>query len=323
MITAAPGPSEGIGVTAAVLIMLLAFGSVVAMGLPIITALFGLGIGIALLELVTHLLVVPTFAPEMAAMIGIGVGIDYALFIATRYRQGIFEGRDPREAVVVSIMTAGRAVLFAGGTVVISLFGLFLIGQAYMIGLASACIAAVLLVLLAALSLLPALLGFAGEAIDRLHLPGLLQSGGPPSADGFWYRWSRFIQRRAWVTGTAAVLALIVLGASRSSACGWPSPTPATIRRRSPRARPTTCWPRASDRDSTGPWWSRSPCPDPRTVATVDHLRTAIAGHSRRGLRRAAAVQRARDRSRPGGLPDDRRRRRPRRNGWSGPCAPT
>ena len=92
-------------------------------------------------------------------MIGIGVGIDYALFIVTRYRQGIFEGRDPRDAVVMSHMTAGRSVLFAGSTVVISLFGLFLIGQAYMIGLATACIAAVLMVLLAALTLLPAMLG--------------------------------------------------------------------------------------------------------------------------------------------------------------------
>jgi RND superfamily putative drug exporter len=211
VITAAPGPSEGIGVTAAILIMLLAFGSVVAMGLPIITALFGLGIGIALLELVTHLLVVPTFAPEMAAMIGIGVGIDYALFIATRYRQGLFEGRGPRDAVIASIMTSGRAVLFAGSTVVISLFGLFLIGQAYMIGLATACIVAVLMVLFAALTLLPALLGFAGDAIDKLHVPGLLQRGGLPSRHGFWFRWSRFIQRRAWVTGTLAALVLIAL----------------------------------------------------------------------------------------------------------------
>jgi RND superfamily putative drug exporter len=211
VITAAPGPSEGIGITAAILIMLLAFGSVVAMGLPIITALFGLGIGIALLELVTHLLVVPTFAPEMAAMIGIGVGIDYALFIATRYRQGLFEGREPRDAVIVSIMTSGRSVLFAGSTVVISLFGLFLIGQAYMIGLATACILAVLMVLLAALTLLPALLGFAGQAIDKFHVPGLLQSGGPPSPNGFWFRWSRFIQRRAWITGTLAALVLVLL----------------------------------------------------------------------------------------------------------------
>ena len=93
--TAAPGPSEGIGITAAILIMLLAFGSVVAMGLPVITVLAGLGIGIALLELLTHLLTVPQFSPEMAAMIGIGVGIDYALFIVTRYRQGIFEDGTP------------------------------------------------------------------------------------------------------------------------------------------------------------------------------------------------------------------------------------
>src|SRR5580658_2577069 len=210
-VTAAPGPSEGIGITAAILIMLLAFGSIVAMGLPIITALAGLGVGVALRELVTHLLVVPNFSPEMAIMIGIGVGIDYALFIVTRYRQGIFEGRRPRDAVVTSHMTAGRSVLFAGSTVVISLFGLYLIGQAYMIGLATACIAAVLMVLLAALTLLPAMLGFAGGAIDKLHLPGLLQNGGPPPENGFWHRWSRFIQRRAWLTGTVAVLVLLLL----------------------------------------------------------------------------------------------------------------
>jgi RND superfamily putative drug exporter len=206
-----PGASEGIGITAAMIIMLVAFGSVVAMGLPIITALFGLGIGVALLELVTHFLVVPNFSPEMAAMIGIGVGIDYALFIVTRYRQGIFEGRNPRDAVVTSLMTSGRSVMFAGGTVVISLFGLFLIGQPYMIGLATACIAAVLMVLIAALTLLPAMLGFAGNAIDKLHIPGLLQNGGPPPPHSFWYRWSRLIQRRAWVAGTLALVVLIVL----------------------------------------------------------------------------------------------------------------
>ena len=111
----------------------------------------------------------------------------------------------------MSLMTSGRSVLFAGGTVVISLFGLFLIGQAYMIGLATACIAAVLMVLIAALTLLPAMLGFAGGAIDKLHIPGLLQSGGPAARNGFWHRWSRFIQRRAWLTGTLAVIVLVVL----------------------------------------------------------------------------------------------------------------
>jgi RND superfamily putative drug exporter len=276
VITAAPGSSEGIGVTAAILIMLLAFGSVVAMGLPIITALFGLGIGIALLELVTHLFVVPTFAPEMAAMIGIGVGIDYALFIATRYRQGIFEGRGPREAVVVSIMTAGRAVLFAGGTVVISLFGLFLIGQAYMIGLALACIAAVLMVLLAALSLLPALLGFAGETIDRLHLPGLLQSGGPPPVGGFWYRWSRFIARRAWVAGAAAALALVVLAlplfSIRLAFTDAGNDPPSLTTRQAYDLLAQGFGP-----GFNGPLVVAVAMPGPAAASTVEHLRTAIA----------------------------------------------
>jgi putative drug exporter of the RND superfamily len=210
-VNASPGASTGIGITAALIIMLLAFGSVVAMGLPVITALAGLGIGVAILELITHLLVVPNFSPEMAAMIGIGVGIDYALFIVTRYRQGVFEGRAPRNAVVTAHMTAGRSVLFAGSTVVISLFGLYLIGQPYMIGLATGCIAAVLMVLIAALTLLPAMLGFAGSAIDKVHVPGLLQSGGPPPENGFWHRWSRFVQRRAWFTGTVALLILVIL----------------------------------------------------------------------------------------------------------------
>jgi RND superfamily putative drug exporter len=246
VITAAPGPSEGIGITAAILIMLLAFGSVVAMGLPIITALFGLGIGIALLELVTH------------------------------YRQGIFEGRSPRQAVIVSITTAGRAVLFAGGTVVISLFGLFLIGQAYMIGLATACIAAVLLVLLAALSLLPALLGFAGEAIDRLHLPGLLQSGGPPSTNGFWYRWSRFIERRAWVTGTAAALALLVLAvpffSMRLAFTDAGNDPPALTTRQAYDLLAQGFGP-----GFNGPLVVAVAMPGPPSSATVAHLRAAIA----------------------------------------------
>ena len=114
VITAAPGPSEGAGILGAMIIMLIAFGSVVAMGLPILTALFGIAIGFALEDLLSHILNVPIFAPEMLAMIGLGVGIDYALFIVTRYRQGLFEGRDPRQAVATALATSGRAVLFAG-----------------------------------------------------------------------------------------------------------------------------------------------------------------------------------------------------------------
>jgi RND superfamily putative drug exporter len=211
VITAAPGPSEGAGILGAMLIMLIAFGSVVAMGLPILTALFGIAIGFALEDLLSHVLNVPIFAPEMLAMIGLGVGIDYALFIVTRYRQGLFEGRNPRQAVISSLATSGRAVLFAGCTVVISLLGLFILQLPFLQGLAVGTIVAVLLVMTAALTLLPALLGFAGQAIDRMHLPKLLQSGATPAPDSFWYRWSRMIQRRPWVSGTLALLTLLAL----------------------------------------------------------------------------------------------------------------
>jgi putative drug exporter of the RND superfamily len=276
--TAAPGPSEGIGITAAILIMLLAFGSVVAMGLPVLTALAGLGIGIALLELLTHVLTVPNFSPEMAAMIGIGVGIDYALFIVTRYRQGIFEGRDPRGAVVTSLMTSGRSVLFAGSTVVISLFGLFLIGQAYMIGLATACIAAVLMVLIAALTLLPAMLGFAGNAIDKWHLPHLLQNGGPPPENGFWYRWSRFVQRRAWVTGIVAVLVLVGLALPLFSmrlafTDAGNDPTSLTTR------QAYDLLAQGFGPGFNGPLIVAADMSGPTDRATVEHLQQAIAAH--------------------------------------------
>jgi RND superfamily putative drug exporter len=208
---AKPGSSEGIGIGAAIIIMLLAFGSVVAMGLPIITALFGIAIGFAVEDLISHVLNVPTFGPELLAMIGLGVGIDYALFIVTRYRQGLFEGRDPRAAVTAALATSGRAVLFAGCTVIISLCGLFILNLPFMQGLAIGAIAAVVLVMAGALTLLPAMLGFAGGAIDKLHLPGLLQKGSTPGPRSFWYRWSRTVQRHPWPAGTAALLALVVL----------------------------------------------------------------------------------------------------------------
>jgi RND superfamily putative drug exporter len=208
---AKPGPSEGIGILAAIIIMLLAFGSVVAMGLPIITALFGIAVAFAVLDLLSHVVTTPVFAPEIMAMIGLGVGIDYALFVVTRYRQGLAEGRDPRDAVAVSLATSGRAVVFAGTTVILSLLGLFILQLPFMRGLAIGAIAAVVLVMLAATTLLPAMIGFAGRAIDRLAIRRLLQSGAEPSERGFWYRWSRTVQRHPVVAGGAAVLILICL----------------------------------------------------------------------------------------------------------------
>jgi RND superfamily putative drug exporter len=209
-VSATPGSSEAIGILAAIIIMLVAFGSVVAMGLPILIALVGVGIGYGLVDFASHGFTVPTFGPQLMAMIGLGVGIDYALFIVTRYRQGLHEGRDPRQATVVALSTSGRAVLFAGSTVIISLLGLFVVGLAFMNGLAVGTIAAVLMVLAAALTLLPAMLGFVGYNIDRLHLPGLLVRS-PTAGGGFWYRWSRTVQRRPWVCGTAALAILLVL----------------------------------------------------------------------------------------------------------------
>ncbi|NNN08142.1 MAG: MMPL family transporter [Acidimicrobiaceae bacterium] len=211
VVTAAPGSSEGIGLMAAMVVMLLAFGSVVAMGLPMLTALVGVGIGSGLLEVLSHLLTVPTFGPDMMIMIGIGVGIDYALFIVTRYRRGLAEGRPPREATVVAISVAGRAVLLAGGTVVIALSGLFAVGLPFMDGLAVSTIVAVGLVLAAALTLLPAMLGFTGFSIDRLHIPGLLSRPATPTGRDFWVRWSRFVRRWSWACTVFAVALLVAM----------------------------------------------------------------------------------------------------------------
>ncbi|MGH8244943.1 MAG: MMPL family transporter, partial [Gammaproteobacteria bacterium] len=132
--------SEYIGILAAIVILLIAFGSVIAMGLPIITALFGIGAGAALVTLSTVFLDMPDFTLQLAAMIGIGVGIDYALLIVSRYRDGLRDGLDPEEAVLLSLNTSGRAVLFAGMTVVIALLGMFLMELAFVRGLAIAAI---------------------------------------------------------------------------------------------------------------------------------------------------------------------------------------
>ena len=211
VITAAPGASEGIGITAAVIIMLVAFGSVVAMGLPILIALVGVGMGFGIVFAASHVLTIPTFGPDLMAMIGLGVGIDYALLIVTRYRQELADGRQPRDATVVALSTAGRSVLFAGGTVVIALLGLLVINMPFMDGLAVGAILAVLMVLAGAQTLLPALLGFCGHAIDGLRIPGLSPRQDGPAGHGFWYRWSRTVQRRPWVCGAAALAVLVVL----------------------------------------------------------------------------------------------------------------
>jgi RND superfamily putative drug exporter len=188
--------SFAIGLLAAVVILLLTFGSVVAMGLPLITALFALGVGLSLVTLGTHLFDTAEFAPQLAAMIGLGVGIDYALFILTRFRNGLDEGLEPRQAAIAAVDTAGRAVLFAGITVIISLMGMLLLGISFLYGVAMAAALAVLFTMIAALTLLPALLTIAGRRVDRLRIPGLGKRVPSTAEDTRWFRWSREIQRR-------------------------------------------------------------------------------------------------------------------------------
>jgi RND superfamily putative drug exporter len=207
--------SEAFGLLAAVIILLLVFGSVLAMGLPIITALFGIGCGAALIGLVCNVLAVPDFTTQVAAMIGIGVGIDYALLIVTRYRAGLHDGLAPRDAVVLAIDTSGRAVVFAGITVVISLLGMFFLNLDFMRSMATGAVLAVLMTMLAAITLLPAMLGFVGNNIDKLRVPFLHKPTEVGSAEGdrnsFWYRWSRLIQSRPWPALIVSTAVLVIL----------------------------------------------------------------------------------------------------------------
>ncbi len=172
-----PPESELIGLAFAVVILILAFGSVLAMGLPIGVALFGVGIGVGTITLLTNVMSIPDFATTLGAMIGLGVGIDYALFIVTRYREGTRDGMSPHDATVRAIDTAGRAVLFAGLTVVISLLGMFVMQLAFINGLATGAAVTVAITMVASVTLLPALIGFAGERVEVTRWRGLIMAG--------------------------------------------------------------------------------------------------------------------------------------------------
>ncbi len=169
--------SEILGIAFAVVILIVAFGSVLAMGLPVGVALFGIGIGVTLITLLSNFLAIPEFTTVLGIMIGLGVGIDYALLIATRYREQLRRGHTIRESVVVAIDTAGRSVLFAGATVVISLLGMLVMGVSFIQGLAVGAASVVAVTVVASLTLLPALLGFAGERIELTRWRGLIAAG--------------------------------------------------------------------------------------------------------------------------------------------------
>ncbi len=169
--------SEVFGLAFAIVILILAFGSVLAMGLPVVIALLGIGIGGTLVVFASHLLEVPDFAPFIGLMIGLGVGIDYALLIITRYREELHAGHDVRQATVIAMGTAGRSVFFAGATVVISLLGMLLMNVGFVGGLGITASLTVAVTIAASLTLLPALLGFAGTNIERTKWRGLVAAG--------------------------------------------------------------------------------------------------------------------------------------------------
>ena len=161
------GASNGIGVGAAAIVLLIAFGSLLAMGLPIATALMGIGSGLSLIALLGHVFPAPSFSPIVAAMIGLGISVDYALFIVTRFRQELREGQTASGAVVSAMRTADQAVFTGGSTVVIGMLGLLVLRQALLNGVAIAAAATVAMTVLASLTLLPALLGFTGNRLAR------------------------------------------------------------------------------------------------------------------------------------------------------------
>jgi RND superfamily putative drug exporter len=207
-----PIGSEGIGLIAAAIILLLVFGSAVAMGLPLLTALFGLGIAMALGEVLRRVVDVPDWSSNVVAMVGLGVGIDYALFIVTRFRSSLAEGQGPQRAAMTAVATAGRAVLFAGITVVISMLGILLTGQPALTGFALTVVLAVLIIMAASVTLLPAALGFAGRNIDRLRVPFTSKNADAYAATR-WYRWSRVVQHRPWVAAIGSLAVLLALAA--------------------------------------------------------------------------------------------------------------
>jgi putative drug exporter of the RND superfamily len=205
-------PTELIGLVVAALVLLVTFGGAIAAGLPLLTALFAVGITTMLGGVLAAVVDTPDWAEQVAIMIGLGVGIDYALLILTRYRTALAGGRTPEEATVEAMSTAGRSAVIAGSTVVVSMLGLFLMRLPYLYGVALFASLAVLAALAASVTLLPALLGFAGRRIDRLRVPGL--GGAPADPDRTRAaRWARGVQRRPLLAAVAATGVLLVMTA--------------------------------------------------------------------------------------------------------------
>ena len=208
-----PSNSEAIGLIAAAIIIFIAFGSLAGMALPILVTVVALGTATFSISLFSHLVSMAVIAPTLAALIGLGVGIDYALFIVTRHRDGLKAGMTPEEAAARSLNTAGRAVLFAGATVCVALLGLLVLGLSFLNGMAIASVLAVLLTMVTAITLLPAMLGFMGHRVLNRRERRRLAEQGPQDGHGtgFWARWAGFVSRRPGVLALSAVVVMLVL----------------------------------------------------------------------------------------------------------------
>jgi RND superfamily putative drug exporter len=203
------------GVILAGVVLLLVFGSVFAMALPLVSALASLGTAIGLIGLLSHGVKMPQFSPTLVLLIGLGVGVDYALFIVTRHRQGLIAGGDVESSIVNAVNTSGRAVLFAGIIVCIALLGMFALGVSFLYGLAIAAALGVLLTMVAALTLLPALLGFIGPRVLSRRQKKELATTGPrvvgAGTKGFWPKWAAFIEERPILPAVVALVVVVLV----------------------------------------------------------------------------------------------------------------
>jgi putative drug exporter of the RND superfamily len=220
------GPATAVGLIAAIVVLMITFGSLVAAGLPILTALLGLGTAFGFIALGSQVVTMPDVSTQLAAMIGLGVGIDYALFIITRFRESYRNGAEVEDAVIEAMDTAGRAVLFAGVTVIVALLGMLVLGVGFLAGLGVSSAIAVLMTMLAALTLLPALVSRWGTRIAGSREPRVTRpprrflparrpraarpaSTPQPAGAASWARWAELIRRRPWPAALAGVAIML------------------------------------------------------------------------------------------------------------------
>ena len=201
--------SELIGLIAAMVILAFTFGTLVAMGLPILSAVFGLAAGLSLITVLGHGVTVPTIAPTIATMIGLGVGIDYALFLVTRHRDNRRQGMELHDAIAMAVATSGSAIVFAGSTVVIALLALLVAGIPLVTALGYSAAVAVITAVLAAITLLPAVLAIVGTHIESARVPAFLRPAQKDLEGGFWGGWARVLTTRPW-WAILAVLAVLI-----------------------------------------------------------------------------------------------------------------